>query len=306
MQTTRIALIQLPWLGTAEAMEAEYRLLTKEARRRGASLICLPEFSLTPYFPGTTNESGFDWAEKLPDGPCQAFFCDLARDNNVHVVGSLFEKTDDRQFFDTATIASPDGTILGITRKIHIPYGEGYNETHFFKGGSSYPTHSLDTIRIATPTCYDQWFPELSRIYTLNGAELIFYPTAIGSEPTDPDIDTKDSWQTVMRGQAIANCVFIAAANRVGEENGVRFYGSSFICDPTGKILAQAGRDTTEVITADLDENIFLHWRKLFPLLQQRRPDSYAQILEAAVEHSTQQPENQLKRQKVGWQSETR
>src|SRR5262249_34105236 len=138
-------------------------------------------------------------------------------------------------------------------------------------GGNTYPTYSIGMIKIATPTCYDQWFPELSRIYTLNGAEFIYYPTAIGSEPTDPEIDSQDSWQIVMRGQAIANGVFIAAANRIGEENGVRFYGSSFICDPMGKVLAQAGRNTTEVITADLDERTFYRWRKLFPLLKQRR-----------------------------------
>ena len=111
-------------------------------------------------------------------------------------------------------------------------------------------------MSVAAPTCYDQWFPELARIYSLNGAEFIFYPTAIGAEPTDPDIDTQDAWQTIMRGHAIANGVFIGAANRTGVENGVRFYGSSFVCDPMGRVLAQAGRDTTEIITAELDPHI--------------------------------------------------
>jgi N-carbamoylputrescine amidase len=129
---------------------------------------------------------------------------------------------------------------------------------------------------MAAPTCYDQWFPELARKYALSGAEFIFYPTAIGSEPTDPSIDTAESWQTVMRGHAIANGLYIAAANRVGEENGVRFYGSSFICEPTGRIIAQAGRDTTEVIVADLQASVFDHWRNLFPLLHQRRADTYS------------------------------
>ncbi len=280
MRSTRIALVQLHWLGSIEAMKKAYRLFVKEAARQSASVICLPEFSLIPYFPGTTDPSGFNWAEEIPGGQSQSFFCELAHEHQVYVIGSLFERTDDKRFFDTATIASPKGVMVGKTRKIHIPYGEGYNETHFFAGGDSYPVYALDSITVATPTCYDQWFPELSRIYTLNGAEFIFYPTAIGSEPTDANIDTQESWQTVMRGQAIANCIFIAAANRTGEENGVRFYGSSFICDPMGKILAQAGRDTDEVIVGDLDETLFLHWRKLFPLLHQRRADAYKQIID--------------------------
>ncbi|MBC7813466.1 MAG: hydrolase, partial [Burkholderiales bacterium] len=132
----------------------------------------------------------------------------------------------------------------------------------------------------ATPTCYDQWFPELARIYSLNGAEFIFYPTAIGAEPTDPNIDTMESWQTVMRGHAVANGVYIGAANRIGEENSLRFYGSSFVCDPMGRIIAQAGRDTAEFITADLDPQLFEHWRRLFPLLRQRKPATYQRILD--------------------------
>lgn len=130
------------------------------------------------------------------------------------------------------------------------------------------------------PTCYDQWFPEMARICALNGAEFIFYPTAIGAEPTDPDIDTQNAWETVMRGHAIANGVYIGAANRIGVENGIRFYGSSFICDPMGRVLAQAGRDTTEVIMADLDPAVLEHWRDLFPLLHQRMPQTYRRILD--------------------------
>lgn len=287
MQTVRVGLVQLKWLGTAGAMHAQYRLLVSKAARQGAKIVCLPEFSLTPYFPSTTDPAGFCFAEELPDGEAQQFFCELARENQVYVVGSLFELTSDNRHFDTATIASPEGKLVGITRKIHIPYGEGYNETSFFKGADSYPVHKLDGINIATPTCYDQWFPELSRIYALNGAEFIFYPTAIGSEPTAPSVDTQEAWQTVMRGQAIANGVFIAAANRVGEENGVVFYGSSFICDPTGKILAQASREHTEVIVADLKSETFAEWRRLFPLLEQRRPDTYHSLVNTAAAATT-------------------
>lgn len=261
-------------------MQAQYRTLVAEAAQRGAALVCLPEFSLIPYFPGTTDPSGFAWAEALPGGVSERFFAELARENRVQVVGSLFERAEDGAYWDTATLHNANGTLIGTTRKIHIPSGAGYNETTFFGGWHEYPVHDAGVARLALPTCYDQWFPELARIYALNGAEFIYYPTAIGSEPTAPEIDTAESWQTVMRGHAIANGVFIGAANRVGVENGVTFYGSSFVCDPTGRILAQAGRDTTEVITADLDGEQLAHWRALFPLLRQRRPAVYGRIIE--------------------------
>jgi N-carbamoylputrescine amidase len=278
MQTIRIALIQVAWLGSTEAMMNQYRALVADAAAQGATLVCLPEFSLIPYFPGTTDPAGFGWAEALPGGMSERFFSELARGQKVALVGSLFERTPDGTYYDTATIHAVDGSLTGITRKIHIPSGTGYNETSFFGGGADYPVHNIGALKMATPTCYDQWFPELARIYSLNGAEFIFYPTAIGSEPEDPNIDTAESWKTVMRGHAIANGVFVGAANRVGVENGVTFYGSSFVCDPTGKVLAQAGRDTTEVLMVDLHAGIFNHWRALFPLLRQRRADTYAPI----------------------------
>ena len=200
------------------------------------------------------------------------------------MIGSLYEKAGDGKYYDTSTIHGADGKLAGFTRKIHIPSGEGYHETDYFGGGDTYPVFDLGVVTVAAPTCYDQWFPELARIYSMNGAEFIFYPTAIGEEPTDRTMDTQEAWQTVMRGHAIANGVYVGAANRVGMENGIRFYGSSFICDPSGKILVQAGRDTTEVIVADLEPSVFNHWREHFPLLAQRRPGVYGRLTEA-TEH---------------------
>jgi N-carbamoylputrescine amidase len=280
MRLTRIALVQLPWAGDRARMKAHYRDLVAQAKAQGAALVCLPELSIAPYFPGRRDSSGFDWAEALPGGESEQFFAALARDHGVQIVGSLFERTPDGHSYDTATLHDADGRLIGVTRKVHIPSGEGYHETDFFEAGDSYPVHDAGTLRVALPTCYDQWFPELARIYGLNGAEFIFYPTAIGSEPTDPDIDTQDAWRTVMRAHAIANGVFVAAANRVGVENGVTFYGGSFVCDPMGRVLAQAGRDTTEVISADLDPQTLVHWRALFPLLRQRMPRTYSRITE--------------------------
>jgi len=281
MKTTTVSLIQLAWSGGFESMQAQYRQLVPQAVQQGAQVVCLPEFSLIPYFPGTRDEAGFAYAEDVRHGVSSTFFAELAAPHQVYVMGSLYEVAD-RLYYDTATIHAPTGELVGITRKIHIPSGDGYHETDFFGGGADYPVWSVGELQVATPTCYDQWFPELARIFSMNGAELIYYPTAIGSEPNDPEMDSSTMWQTVMRGHAIANGIFVAAANRVGHENAVTFYGSSFICDPMGTILAQAGRDTTEVITATLDEAVFTRWRGLFPLLQQRKPHTYARLLEQA------------------------
>ncbi len=274
----RVALVQYAWVGSMDAMQQQVQQLVAQAARDGAGLVCLPEFSLIPYFPGKRDPAGFAWAEALPGGTSETFFSQLAREHGVTLVGSLFERAADGTYYDTATLHGADGRLIGTTRKLHIPSGDGYHETDFFVGGSEFPVYDIGALRLSTPTCYDQWFPETARIFSLNGAEFIFYPTAIGEEPGDPDMDTADSWQTVMRGHAIANGVYIAAANRVGAENGVGFYGSSFICDPSGKVLAQAGRETTEVIMAELKPEVFTHWREHFPLLHQRRPAIYGRL----------------------------
>lgn len=280
MQKLHVALVQLAWTGSQETMMEQYRELIGSAAAQGAKLICLPEFSLLPYFPGTRDRAGFKWAEPLRGGTTDLFFGSLANELNITIVSSLFEKATDDRFFDTAIIHTPDGSMNYYTRKVHIPSGEGYHETDFFDGDTGYPVHDLAQVKLAVPTCYDQWFPEMARICALNGAEFIFYPTAIGSEPTDPDFDSQEAWQTVMRGHAIANGVFIAAANRVGMENDVTFYGSSFICDPTGNVIAQAGRDTVEVIYAELDPAARNRYLELFPLLHQRKPHTYQRIMD--------------------------
>lgn len=283
MRDTHLAVVQHRWTGQRDSTKASVRDLVAQAASAGAELVLLPEFSISPYFPGKRDPSGFEWAESLTDGESVKFFNALAAEFNILLIGSLFEKAAGGEYYDTATLHSPQGTIIGITRKVHIPSGEGYHETDFFEGGGDYPLHDTGTLKLAAPTCYDQWFPELARIYALQGAELLAYPTAIGSEPTDPDFDSRDAWQTVMRGHAVANGVFVAAANRVGRENDVTFYGSSFICDPTGKVLAVAGRDEITVIHAVLQANIREKYHQLFPLLHQRKPEFYQPILQSAA-----------------------
>ncbi len=276
------------WLGSRAAMKDEYDVLIGDAVALGARWVCLPELSLSPYFPVLRDRSGFEWAEPLDTGESAQFFAEMARRHGVTLIGSLFEHSADGTYRNTAVIYGPDGNRIGVTRKIHIPSGEGYHETDFFAGAAEYPVHEVQGVPTAVPTCYDQWFPELARIYALNGALFIFYPTAIGSEPTDPEFDSQDAWTTVMRGHAVANGVFVGAANRVGEEHGLTFYGSSFVCDPAGKILVQAGRDTREVIVADIDMAVLRRVRGLFPLLHQRKPQLYARIVEPT---STELPE---------------
>ena len=278
MQKIHIALCQGHWTGDIETTKTLYADLIAQAVSEGATLICLPEFTILPYFPGSRDESGFKWAEPLHGGISGLFFSEMAQKHGVKLVGSIFEQ-EDENYWDTAVIYNAAGALQHYTRKVHIPSGEGYHETDFFEGYGEYPVHDLGQVKIAAPTCYDQWFPELARIYALNGAEFVFYPTAIGSEPTAPAFNSKNAWQTVMKGHAVANGLFIAACNRVGTET-VTFYGSSFVCDPMGNILAEASRDSDEVIYAVLDPAIREQYIELFPLLHQRKPQHYKRLLE--------------------------
>jgi N-carbamoylputrescine amidase len=293
MKALHVALCQAHWTGNIDGTKALYAELIAEAAGRGATLVCLPEFTILPYFPARRDRDGMQWAESLHEGASAEFFTEQARKHNVTLVGSIFEQ-DGEKYWDTAVIYGEDGALKAYTRKVHIPSGEGYHEKDFFEGYTEYPVHELDAVKLAAPTCYDQWFPELARIYALNGAELIFYPTAIGGEPTAPDFDSKDTWQTVMRGHAVANGVFVAAANRVGQER-VKFYGSSFICDPLGNLLVTASRDRDEVIDVVLDPAVREQYLNLFPLIYQRRPQTYGRLLEKAEGQPSERWQNEEK-----------
>jgi N-carbamoylputrescine amidase len=282
MKPTRLALAQTYWPGNREQAIDVYSLLVADAARAGVQLISLPEFTLSPYFAGTRDKAGFAWAENLLGGPSDEVFSALAAQFGVMIVASIFEQDDTGLYWDTATVHDTTGRLAHFTRKVHIPSGDAYHETDFFGGADAYPVHDLGSVKLAAPTCYDQWFPEVARIYALSGAELIAYPTAIGSEPNAPDFDSKAAWQTIMRGHAVANGLFIGAANRTGTEGRVTFYGSSFICDPGGAILAEASRTETDLIVADLDPQTLTLWRDLFPLLHQRRPATYGRLVDPA------------------------
>jgi len=295
----KIGLVQECWRRDSAAHAQALWNGVHDAAARGAQLVCLQELTLHRYFGDVKDPALFDLAELLESGPTSRYCKQWARQAGVFVVGSLFERAilqdpvgspAKPHFFNTAIVCSPDGQLVGFTRKQHIPRGTGYNEDFYFEpGNSDYPVHDLGFIKLAVPTCYDQWFPELARIYALKGAELLVYPTAIGSEPEHPEFDSQPLWQQMMTSHAIANGVFVAAVNRTGNDDHaaqdvqqkVNFYGSSFACDPTGAILTQAPRHTPAVQVATLDFAVLAFWRKLFPLLAQRQPQTYQRLLQS-------------------------
>jgi N-carbamoylputrescine amidase len=224
-------------------------------------------------------------------GPTFRFAAEAARRHGVCVHASLYQQaqnpdgSDDGLGLNTAILVSPQGELLARTHKLHIPVTAGYYEDKFFRPGpaaaDAYKVHApaeLGGARLGMPTCWDEWFPEVARLYSLGGAEILVYPTAIGSEPDHPDFDTQPLWQQVIVGNGIANGLFMIAPNRWGSEGTLNFYGSSFISDPYGRILAQAPRDASAVLVADLDLDQRRDWLTLFPFLATRRPDTYSRL----------------------------
>ena len=198
---------------------------------------------------------------------------------------SLYEQAEDGGLgYNTAIVVGPDGEVVAKTHKLHIPVTAGYYEDKYFRPGDDehgYPVVEVGEGRFGFPTCWDQWFPELARAYSLGGAEVIVYPTAIGSEPDHPDFDTQPLWEQVIVGNGIANGTFMVAVNRIGTEPPLTFYGSSFISDPYGRVLVKAPRDEPAVLVADLDLDQRRDWLELFPFLRTRRPETYAALLDA-------------------------
>lgn len=260
------------------------------AAREGARVVCLQELTLSPYFAITPEgPSALGVApEPLADGPTITFAREAATSCGVYVHASLFERADqgDGLGYNTAILVAPDGSLVQRTRKLHIPVTAGYYEDKYFRKGPAsgdgdpFPVVALEEsdARLGLPTCWDQWFPELARAYSLAGAEVLIYPTAIGSEPDHPDFDTEPLWQQVIIGNGIANGTFMVAINRIGFEDPLTFYGSSFISDPYGRVLVQAPRDQPAVLVADLDLDQRRDWLELFPFLTTRRPDAYSTL----------------------------
>jgi N-carbamoylputrescine amidase len=282
----RVAAVQHRWHPDPAEHEAALEEAVRIAAGEGAQLVCLQELTLSRYF--AVDSAGPEAAgaepEELPGGRTFEFAARMAAANGIHVHASLYERAEegDGLGFNTAIVVSPQGELLARTRKLHIPVTAGYHEDRYFrpgpKGEEAFPLVGLGEAKLGLPTCWDQWFPEVARAYSLEGAEILVYPTAIGSEPDHPEFDTQPLWQQVIVANGIANGVFMVAVNRIGEEPPLTFYGSSFISDPYGRILAQAPRDEPAVLVADLDLDQRRDWLELFPFLTTRRPDAYESL----------------------------
>jgi N-carbamoylputrescine amidase len=201
----------------------------------------------------------------------------MATSTGAWVHASLYERAEDGGLgYNTAIAVRPNGDLVARTRKLHIPITAGYHEDRYFRpGDTGYPVVTVAAAEVGFPTCWDQWFPELARAYALGGADLLVYPTAIGSEPDHPGFDTEPLWQHMIVAHGIANGLFVVAVNRIGVEGPLTFYGSSFVSDPYGRVLVQAPRDVPAVLVAALDLDQRRDWLELFPLISTRRPDTY-------------------------------
>jgi N-carbamoylputrescine amidase len=286
----RVGAVQERWHSDRAEHESALATAIRMAAGEGAQVVCLQELTLSPYFATTPDGPGAAGAEpeELESGRTASFARRLAAETGAHIHASLYERADapDGLGYNTAIVVAPDGRFVSRTRKLHIPVTAGYYEDRYFRpgpaAGDPFPITTLPTsdgeARLGCPTCWDQWFPELARAYSLAGAEVLIYPTAIGSEPDHPDFDTRPLWQQVIVANGVANGTFMVAINRIGVEGPLTFYGSSFISDPYGRVLVQAPRDRPAVLVADLDLDQRGDWLELFPFLSTRRPDVYGSL----------------------------
>ncbi|MGY4708364.1 nitrilase-related carbon-nitrogen hydrolase [Mycolicibacterium sp. CBM1] len=287
----RVGLVQHRWRPDPDDLASTLRSGIARAADEGARVVFLPEITLLRY-PADTPAGAHPaaLAEDLTGGPTFALAADAARLHGIFVQASLYERADDVDGlgYNTAILVSPSGELVGRTRKLHIPISAGYYEDTYFRPGpvtDPYPVYAPDGLdaRIGMPTCWDEWFPEVARSYSLAGAEIVVYPTAIGSEPVFPDFDTRPLWQQVIVANGINSGLFMVVPNRVGTEGKLSFYGSSFISDPYGRVLVSAPRDEEAVLVADLDLDQRRDWLELFPFLLTRRPDSYDALTRPVV-----------------------
>jgi len=264
-----------------------------EAARNGAQVVCLPELYRGPYFCQKEDAAFFDLAEPIP-GPSTQRFSKVAKDNKVAIVVPIFEKRALGLYHNSAVIFDATGELLGVYRKMHIPDDPAFYEKFYFTPGDlgfkAFDTHAG---RIGTLICWDQWYPEGARLTALQGAMVLFYPTAIGWHPmekTEYGVQQRQAWQLVQRGHAVANGVYVAAVNRVGHEPGppgqpgLEFWGTSFLCDPQGQIIAEASTDKEETLIAEVDPQRIEDIRRGWPFLRDRRIDAYGDITKRYID----------------------
>ncbi|MFC0588607.1 N-carbamoylputrescine amidase [Novosphingobium aquiterrae] len=279
MTTLIVAALQLPLGSTDEAENiVAVSMLVEDAARQGAQVILPPELFSGPYFCKVEDEALFALARPTAEHPSVKAMQALARQHKVAIPTSFFER-DGHHYYNTMAMIGPDGEIMGTYRKSHIPDGPGYEEKYYFRpGNDGFKVWDLFGTRIGVGICWDQWYPECARVMALMGAEVLFYPTAIGSEPYDEDLDTSRMWRRAMLGHAVSNCMPVVAANRTGSEDGQRFYGHSFITDEWGDYLAEYGAEDSGVLIATLDLARAACHRAGMGFFRDRRPQLYGRI----------------------------
>jgi N-carbamoylputrescine amidase len=283
MRKITVAATQMACVWDEKENVARAERLVREAKARGADLVLIQELFAAPYFCQDQFHGFFDLARPFADNPLIAHFSGLARELGVVLPVSYFERAG-QSYFNSLAVIDADGTVLGNYRKSHLPDGPGYTEKFYFSpGDTGFKVWKTKAGTIGVGICWDQWFPEAARSMALQGAEILLYPTAIGSEPHDAGLDSSAHWQRVMQGHAGANIMPLLASNRIGTEHGragtsITFYGSSFIADPTGSKVAEADRETETVLTASFDLDAIAHQRRSWGVFRDRRPELYGRL----------------------------
>jgi N-carbamoylputrescine amidase len=285
MTTLSVAALQLA-LGSADEQEniAAVSALVEQAAGQGAQVILPPELFSGPYFCKTEEEALFALARPVREHPSVVAMQALAKGLGVAIPTSFFER-DGHHYYNTLAMIGPDGAIMGTYRKSHIPDGPGYEEKYYFRpGNDGFKVWDVFGTRIGVGICWDQWYPECARVMALMGAEVLFYPTAIGSEPYDADLDTSRMWRRAMVGHSVSNCMPVVSANRIGAETEAgtdqAFYGHSFITDEWGDLLAEFGKEESGVLVAELDLARAATHRAGMGFFRDRRPQLYGRICE--------------------------
>ena len=274
----KVSALQLALAGSEKENTDQVTELVLQAARSGARLILIPELFLGPYFCREEKDDFFAWAKPLDNHPTISHFQKIAKDYKTNIPVSFFEKAD-QTYFNSVAFVDETGTVQGVYRKSHIPDGPGYEEKFYFRpGGEGFKVWMTSFGKVGVGICWDQWYPETARCMMLMGADILLYPTAIGTEPNNPGLDTKDLWQRAMIGHAVSNVVPVVAANRIGQEGDQSFYGHSFIANHRGEKLQELVAGQTGVISAEFDFAEITKNRASFGFFRDRRPELYGLI----------------------------
>lgn len=292
MGAFKIGLVQMGMTPSPDANLQKAIAGIQEAYEKGARLVCLPELFRTRYFCQREDPAAFELAEPIP-GPTTEAVGEAARKMGVVVIAPVFERRAAGVYHNSAAVVDADGGLAGVYRKMHIPDDPGYYEKFYFTPGDlGFLAFDTAAGRIAPLICWDQWYPEGARVCALQGAVVLFFPTAIGWHPSEKETAGPlqlDAWITIQRSHAIANAVYVAAVNRVGQEpsqgegEGILFWGNSFVCDPRGRIVARASQEDEEVLVAEVDTALIEEMRQSWPFFRDRRVDAYEGLLRVWV-----------------------